>query len=288
MKHVLIFEAFVDAKQIASLIALTKNVANTQVDDNVKKLQTLLIQAGHLPKQFKNKAGVLSSAADGIKGSRTRKAIAAYQQQNGGGAVAAPAAAEAKPKESISSFFNLKQEADFLTQPASLFFDGKTLSWVVNGQAKKTWDAISGNTFMSAGTRYDSETHGGKYVKLSDKGPLPEGKYSINGIQHQKREDNNFIKQAIAFYTSKSVGAKNFEKGSGARFAWGDSRCAIKSTAGTDTFGRHSFYIHGGAIAGSSGCIDLTGDMDDFAKTYGAYLAHGNKPLVPLTVKYWK
>lgn len=65
--------------------------------------------------------------------------------------------------------------------------------------------------------------------------------------------------------------------------AWGNSRIPIQPQSGTNTFGRHSMYIHGGAIPGSSGCIDLTSYNDDFYNDFQNY----NEDL-PLEVKYPK
>lgn len=42
-------------------------------------------------------------------------------------------------------------------------------------------------------------------------------------------------------------------------------------------------YIHGGAVPGSAGCIDLTGNMEDFYRDYLNY--NGD---LSLTVKYPK
>ena len=296
MATILLFENFVDARTIATLIAKTAQANPSQVSPDVKKLQQLLVQGNYLPQTLKARDGSKVSSVDGRMGELTRKALAKYQKRNpklaGAPAAAAPTltkpnAAPAAESTNVAKVFQLKGESDYLKQPAELLFDGKQLNWVVSGQIKKSWHAISGNTVLSAGTRYDSVDFGGKYQQLPDKGPLPEGKYCIDAIQHQQRENNNYFKQAINFFAGEEKLHKAFN-GTGARWAWGNSRCAIKPLAGTNTYGRHGFYIHGGTIPGSSGCIDLTTDMDDFAKTYGAYQANGNPAKMTVTVKYWK
>ena len=53
--------------------------------------------------------------------------------------------------------------------------------------------------------------------------------------------------------------------------------------AGTNTYGRHSMYVHGGTAPGSAGCIDLTGRNDDFYNDFKNY--NGD---IELKVKYPK
>jgi len=47
---------------------------------------------------------------------------------------------------------------------------------------------------------------------------------------------------------------------------WGNFRVALHPEEGTNTFGRHSMYIHGGDVAGSAGCIDLVGGNDSWSE----------------------
>ena len=49
--------------------------------------------------------------------------------------------------------------------------------------------------------------------------------------------------------------ARNF------RGDWGDWRAPLVPTKGTKTHGRDGFFIHGGGITGSAGCIDLGGGL---------------------------
>jgi hypothetical protein len=178
---------------------------------------------------------------------------------------------------------------EWLKKPASLFFDGKELHWVVDGQTKKSWDAISGNTVTSTllNKRHDksSATHGNKFQKDKSEGPLPEGKYYVERLQEQNRKDNSTLTQYYNYMFGDDKERTNFH-GSGGKFAWGDYRMLINIPKGTNTYGRDSFYIHGGSIAGSSGCIDLTDEMEDFAKTYLSYLTKTKQPKLALSVKY--
>ena len=66
--------------------------------------------------------------------------------------------------------------------------------------------------------------------------------------------------------------------------AWGQQRIPIQPQSGTNTFGRHSMYVHGGDNGfGSSGCIDLERGMPYFYNDFQNY----NEDL-PLEVKYPK
>ncbi|MEE6206602.1 MAG: hypothetical protein VZR95_00930 [Alphaproteobacteria bacterium] len=66
--------------------------------------------------------------------------------------------------------------------------------------------------------------------------------------------------------------------------AWGHQRIPLQPLDGTNTFGRHSMYIHGGDNGfGSSGCIDLERGMPDFYKDWQNY--NGD---LSLEVKYPK
>ena len=52
--------------------------------------------------------------------------------------------------------------------------------------------------------------------------------------------------------------------------AWGSHRITIHPFDSTHTFGRGGFFIHGGTMPGSAGCIDLTSGMPRFAALISA------------------
>jgi hypothetical protein len=70
------------------------------------------------------------------------------------------------------------------------------------------------------------------------------------------------------------------------RISWGNYRAPITPTGGQKMYGRGSFYLHGGSLRGSHGCIDLTDDIEDFAKFFGVWTSTTKKKKIPLTVKY--
>src|SRR5216684_5427292 len=75
----------------------------------------------------------------------------------------------------------------------------------------------------------------------------------------------------------------------GSIMAWGTERVWADPTEETVdsglTFGRKGMAIHGGWTPGSAGCIDLTGNMTSFAKTFRSlgrdlklYVDYGKSP----------
>lgn len=62
---------------------------------------------------------------------------------------------------------------------------------------------------------------------------------------------------------------------------WGDWRAPLVPRANTQTFGRSNFFIHGGSIAGSAGCIDVGGGLtgNDQTDRLKAALEKGNAAL---------
>ncbi|WP_162629258.1 DUF2778 domain-containing protein [Moritella yayanosii] len=50
---------------------------------------------------------------------------------------------------------------------------------------------------------------------------------------------------------------------------WGDWRIRLYPEKNTKTFGRDGFFIHGGDINGSAGCIDIGGGrINEISKYY--------------------
>ncbi|TNE59404.1 MAG: DUF2778 domain-containing protein [Alphaproteobacteria bacterium] len=128
---------------------------------------------------------------------------------------------------------------------ADMTFDGESLS-IVGGP---TFHAVSGRS------GYTSPEHQG----LKDTGPIPEGFYLAAIEQFQVRDDS------LGEYAKWVVGRGRWRGGA---HAWGNSRVWLEPLPGTDTYGRDNFSIHGGAVPGSAGCIDLTSDMDAFAEYF--------------------
>ena len=151
------------------------------------------------------------------------------------------------------------------SQPASLEFDGQNLIWLQNGQPIKYYSAMSGKPNHQTA----------RDMSIPDEGPIPEGRYILprnSGEHHEPGEWRTFDE----FISNINLWKTNSD-------AWGYSRIPIRALPETNTFGRHSMYVHGGITPGSAGCIDLTGNMEDFYRDFLNY--NGD---LSLEVKYPK
>jgi hypothetical protein len=179
-----------------------------------------------------------------------------------------------------------------------LLFDGTTLSWYVDGKVVKSWKAVSGrtkfNTFGDKKSEKLVKKYGGKnteFMKIKEQGPIPVGNYTIS--QLQKRTNGNAT-NFIQGKTDKELHnimmndkGHNWNTGTKSDFvAWGDYRLPITKLGETETFGRGSFYIHGGGIPGSIGCIDLLNQMNDFVKYFEDWKNKNDNKKLKLVVKY--
>lgn len=184
------------------------------------------------------------------------------------------------------------------TSKVYLLFNGNTLSWVENGKTIKTWKSVSGrtkfNTFGDKNAEEAVKKYGVNYaefMKVKEQGPIPVGNYTVSQVQ--KRTNGNAT-QLIQSKNQKQqyelmMTSNNHDWNSGIAadlIAWGDYRIPITKTGETETFGRGSFYIHGGGIPGSIGCIDLTTDMNDFAQYFMSWKDKIKNKTMTLVVKY--
>jgi len=80
----------------------------------------------------------------------------------------------------------------------------------------------------------------------SFKGPIPIGHYYINP---KDMSNPSLFGDALRNFRPDSPGD------------WGDWRIRIYAKLGTNTWGRDNFFIHGGSIKGSAGCIDVGGGL---------------------------
>ena len=76
-------------------------------------------------------------------------------------------------------------------------------------------------------------------------GPIPEGTYWIHPDEIKELTDNPWARfPGGAVYESDLA-------------AWGHYRAPLHPDPSTDTHGRSGFYLHGGTMIGSQGCIDV-------------------------------
>ena len=139
----------------------------------------------------------------------------------------------------------------------SLRFDGASLGVRRGNSIVHSYPAVSGKPKQG---EFDYSVDN---QKRSFHGPIPEGEYWITFRELWKN----------AWYKP------------GSSEAWGNYRIAIHPYPNTNTYCRGGFFVHGGSVRGSAGCIDLTRHMSTFVKRVKV-----NLPVVdcyiPLTVKY--
>ena len=158
-------------------------------------------------------------------------------------------------EEQVNNGKNITPIQPDYTQPSSLQFDGQNLIWFENGKPVKYYLAQSGHDgFQSA-----------LYTNVSNKGPIPEGYYILNKGTGQDYEESlwkkvrRYIPLTVNNWTNRPA-------------AWGHQRILLQPQVGTNTFGRHSMYVHGGDNGfGSAGCIDLERCMPNFYKDWQNY-----------------
>jgi hypothetical protein len=181
---------------------------------------------------------------------------------------------------------------------SSLIYNGEELQWVASGSVVKTWKGVSGLTFKNTPIsnwdemlkRYTSNPE--EWAKDKDAGPIPPGNYSVGPLE--TRGGNlpeigaiEALWLKITGQVSDSDKDRQFCKNTPlSRISWGNYRLPITPDKGNQMYGRGSFYVHGGSLRGSHGCIDLTDDMEDFAKFFGVWAASTKKKKIPLVVNY--
>ena len=209
-------------------------------------------------------------------------------------------------KNALESAEGVKPKTPSNTTPATnkksndyLLFDGNFLYFMVDGKVLKQWKAYSGrtkwNVFGDKNVTKLVDTIGQdkeQFMKVGNQGPIPSGNYSISQIQKRTKGDADALctgknfKQLLDLMM-KSLKTHDWNTGTnGDLIAWGNFRCPITPIKGTNTYGRSSFYIHGGGIAGSIGCIDLLLNMTDFIRTFEEWKSRTKNNSLKLTVKY--
>lgn len=168
----------------------------------------------------------------------------------------------------------IPQTASVLTQAStpvtlnnSLSFDGEKLDWIEDGQVIRSWPAMSGKQGYQCR----------EYTNVTNRGPIPEGTWSVKQSQLQNFDDLPLWKRIIANNIDTNM------NWSGGWDSWGNHRIWINPLDGTDNLNRTRLSIHGGKKFGSAGCVDLAGGMDDFTDQFKKY---GQD--MRLTVKYPK
>jgi len=88
--------------------------------------------------------------------------------------------------------------------------------------------------------------------KARFEGPIPVGQYILNPSE---LSDPGVLGDIARNYRPDSPGD------------WGDFRIPIKAMGSGSQFARSGFFIHGGSVTGSAGCIDIGGGLFGNAST---------------------
>lgn len=169
----------------------------------------------------------------------------------------------------------------------SILFDGKNLTTrAVDEKGKEITQKLPA---VSGEPRFGGEFDYSKYRQDRWGGPIPEGAYSINPQEVQRptlKDDLVSAANNVADALSKDPDREPFGKYPGGRESWGDCRIFIQTPAGQKAkTGREKFFIHGGDVPGSAGCIDLLHNDKKFCGFIEKYRGK-NQRKVPLTVAY--
>jgi len=145
-------------------------------------------------------------------------------------------------------------------------FDGAKFRLVADGKVIVDADGQSGhpNTVAPAdakackGAADDSYLNNVRYVGIKDKGAIPEGEYTFRHSEMVTFTGAEDAKMALA-----QPGSYADPSGLDLHGDWGAARAQLHpvrllpSRSCGSTAARGGFYLHGGVMTGSSGCIDI-------------------------------
>jgi hypothetical protein len=131
----------------------------------------------------------------------------------------------------------------------------------------------------------DSYLDDKKYVGVKDHGPIPEGRYRLRApgiMRFDLGEQVDLLKAKIG--GKKNITIRGTSVGTG---DWGSGRVFLdpirplaEGPCGS-TAEREEFFLHGGILAGSAGCIDILGEFATLAEFLKGY----TRPII-VSVKY--
>lgn len=156
----------------------------------------------------------------------------------------------------------------------TLLFDGRKLSWMEDGQMRKSWNAVSGQ----------KDFQDPKHQCKEYEGPIPEGTWFVKQSEHQEAKSYAEQHWFTTFLNKHIPGRTSWPWKTS---SWGLDRILLvedRLKQKCDSK-RTQMYIHGGSNPGSAGCIDLTNQMSAFAKLF---LAHGEDILLTVDYSTWK
>ena len=176
----------------------------------------------------------------------------------------------------------------------SLTYDGRFLHVFGDGKKLQSITAQSGK-FESVDDKIKKKCSGGildrylnnpKYVGIKDKGAIPEGTYQFRpkSIQDFTAKDQKTL--LTDMFTGKKTSKTSH--GNVKTGDWGSGRVhlipvssTIKKSSCGNTKGRSGFFLHGGILPGSAGCIDIGSSFNMLSRFLSTY-----KKTIKLKVAY--
>jgi hypothetical protein len=191
--------------------------------------------------------------------------------------------AAASPKSKATDYKNIR-----------MHFDGADL--VVTGDKEEIfrYSAQSGRPIRitpedaaqcGASTVTDTYMNDKRFVGIKDAGPTPEGTYTFTAPSIERftfGEEIGLITSSVTGHKETTVHGHKIHSGD-----WGSGRVPLSPVGrvGEGPCGnaskRDGFFLHGGLLAGSSGCIDIGTHFDELAD-----FLEGYKQPIRLTIKY--
>ncbi len=173
-------------------------------------------------------------------------------------------------------------------------FDGSDLTVLGDGTEVFRFSAQSGRPLLitteharecGANAVTDTYMNDKRFVGIKDFGPIPEGTYTFAASAIQRftaAEERRLIIGGILGEHSVTAAGTPMHPGD-----WGSGRVALTPVGRLrpgpcgNPSARSGFFLHGGILAGSSGCIDIGGDFDRVAD-----FLSGFRGSVTVTVEY--
>lgn len=176
----------------------------------------------------------------------------------------------------------------------SMHFDGADL--IVKGDAQEIfrYSAQSGRPIVitkehaaqcGANAVTDTYMNDKRFVGITDAGPTPEGTYTFTAPSIERftlGEELGLIKSGVLGEKETTVHGHKIHSGD-----WGSGRVPLQPVGKVqegpcgNANKRSGFFLHGGLLAGSSGCIDIGTHFDEVAD-----FLEGYKQPIRLTIKY--
>lgn len=237
-------------------------------------------------------AGQYAPHTDSGKELLTHELTHVAQQAGTTAGLAAPTAAVQREPKKPEAKSGEPRATDF--KSVTMHFSGQEL--VVSGDKKEIFRFYARSGRPVRITAEDAEKCGAnettdtylsdkRFVGIKDHGPIPEGTYTFSAPAIERfttAEELKLLFGGIAGRESETIHGHAIHPGD-----WGSGRVQLfpKGKVAEGPCGsaksRNAFFLHGGILAGSSGCIDVGGNFDKLADFFTGY-----KRSVTVTVAY--